>query len=255
MISESAQLRIESTYLLQASEHARRMLDTIEVMFDHAIVAVWLGSGDAEARKAVSRMDRGVDAAQAHIRQAVLTHLTASPGRNAAACLALMVVAKDAERAGDYCKNLTELADLAHAPLGSTRYGRQLADVFADVKRLFAPVQAVLNDPSTTLLRLLTMRSADIEERCSTMIRQIANDPTLGENDAVCLALVFRGCRRISAHLSNMACAAAGLLAGINHHAGVSASTPQAAARPKPVPATRPAAQPDAAERMIDDQA
>jgi len=216
MVSGTAEVEVRSGFLAEASGRAHEMLDTVEAMFDRAVDAVCRATDSAEARETVFKMDAGVDAAQRDIRRALVMHLTANPIGNPAACLALMVVAKDAERAGDYCKNLAELTELAHGPLSDGKYGKRLLETFSDVKRLFAPVRAVLEDPSTTLIRLLTIRASDLEERCSWQVRQIANDGSLSENEAVCLALAFRGCRRISAHLSNTACAAAGLLCGID---------------------------------------
>jgi phosphate transport system protein len=221
MAIEAMELDSQAEILTEVRRQSLRMINTVAVMFDRAVNAVF-GEVDAiTARDAVLEMDRQVDRTQREIRRGLVLYLGGQPKSDAECCLALMVVAKDAERAGDYCKNLLELATLAHGALGDTSYGPVLREMCDEVSRLFAPVRSALTTPEMALVRLVVARAADIRTRCTTIIRNVANDTGLTENHAVCVALAFRGCRRISAHLANIVSAAAGPVYGLGETADV----------------------------------
>jgi phosphate transport system protein len=57
-----------------------------------------------EVKDSIYTRDQSVNELERSIRRKILRHLTIHPGDDVAACLALMSVAKDAERIGDYCK-------------------------------------------------------------------------------------------------------------------------------------------------------
>ena len=205
----------------EVRELSMRMINTVSVMFDRTTEALFGEMDAAEVHEAVLEMDRQVDGAQQEVRRGLAFHMGVNPKGDAERCLALMVVAKDAERAGDYCKNLVELTVLAHEPLGATPYGPILRDMCSQVSQLFAPARSALAAPQMALVRLVVGRASDIRERCTSLIREIANNAGLNENAAVCVALAFRGCRRISAHLANIVSAVAGPIYGLGETADV----------------------------------
>ena len=215
MSSTRTRIRKNADLFEQALARVVGMLDTVEVMFARAVDSLADNSKLAGARQTVFEMDKSVDAAQRQIRRDLVVHLTAEPTHDAVGCLMLMVIAKDAERAGDYCKNLAELTELTQGPFGATKYGATLRETFADVKKLFAPTRTALGESDLGLVRRVVTQTSDISTRCSSVIQIIARDGELTENQAVCLALAFRGCRRISAHLANIASTAAGPPFGI----------------------------------------
>ena len=65
--------------------------------------------GRRDVRTPLYERDVAVNELERSIRRKVLRHLTVNPGHDVAICLALMSVAKDAERIGDYCKNVFEV--------------------------------------------------------------------------------------------------------------------------------------------------
>jgi len=211
----------EAGLMADVREQTLRMINTVAVMFERSTAALFGDADPTAVREAVLEMDRQVDTAQQEVRRGLVIHLSVNPKDDAECCLALIVVAKDAERAGDYCKNLVEVAGLASEPVGVTKYGPPLREMCAEVRRLFAPVRTALAAPEMALVRLVVTRASDIRARCNSLIREVANDTELNENQAVCVALSFRGCRRISAHLANIVSAAAGPIYGLGETADV----------------------------------
>ncbi len=195
----------EVDVLDRARDELLGMLDTVEEMFALSVRLVCNTGRSAEERDLVFETDAQVDRGQRQLRRDIVAHLAANWSGDAVMCLVLMVAAKDTERIGDYCKNLAELVDLAEKPLGGAAHGAALPEVFAAVARLFGPTKRVCRSADAALAEQVRAKSANIEERCSRMIHLIARDPKLGENQAVCLALALRACKRISAHLANVA--------------------------------------------------
>lgn len=181
------------------------MLDRVEEMFVLSVGLLCRHGSSVEEREVVFQMDAQVDAAQRRLRRGLVAYLAATPRGDAVMCLVLMIAAKDAERIGDYCKNMVELIDLAEKPLDGAKHAAALRDMFVSVGRLFEPTKQVFRDADSALAERLRAQSADIEKRCSALIQVLAHDSQLNENQAVCLALAFRGCKRISAHLANIA--------------------------------------------------
>lgn len=199
------------------------MLDTVEDMFGRAVGLLSESNDKSQRYGVVYEMDRRVDAGQQQLRRDLVLHLAVNPRGDAGACLVLMVAAKDAERIGDYCKNLIELTDLIHGSIITTKYGAALRGMFAEVGTLFGPTKKGFANLDQALAERIRARAADIEMRCSAMIQTLANDAELSENHAVCLALAFRGCKRISAHLANIVSAAGGLFQAVPEFHGESA--------------------------------
>ncbi len=65
--------------------------------------------------------DREINQREKDIRRRIVEHLSLRGEADVPACLVLMSVVKDAERIGDYCKNIYEVACLYKGPLETDR--------------------------------------------------------------------------------------------------------------------------------------
>ncbi|MGL6249548.1 MAG: PhoU domain-containing protein, partial [Billgrantia desiderata] len=92
-----------------AFEDLTQMLRDGAWMFDRANEVLHSTVPADEVRQPLYERDRSINELERSIRRKVLRHLTVNPGHDVAICLALMSVAKDAERIGDYCKNVFEV--------------------------------------------------------------------------------------------------------------------------------------------------
>ena len=88
------------------------MLDSSEEMLSYAFKTL-TKKGEAKGfQKKIYKKDQSINLKEQDIRKQVLVHLSTNPGCNLSACLALISITKDAERLGDYIKNLFELDKL-----------------------------------------------------------------------------------------------------------------------------------------------
>lgn len=163
-----------------------------------------LGGGDAAAiGPEVRTSDRGVNKAERRLRRELLVHVSVRGAKaNLPAVLAAMSVAKDAERIGDYAKNVWDLAaegiDLSDAPDRDHLVGwrDRVARAIGDVATVFAERDG---DRARTLIGEFDV----LLDECDDLITaQIVSDGT--PRDAVPRALLFRYLKRIVAHLMNV---------------------------------------------------
>ena len=93
-----------------------QMLDAGRHIFDAAANA-FLGGTDVEViRPDLFETDKRINHSEQRIRREIVVHATVHGAVSFPACLVLMSVVKDAERLGDYAKNIFDLAELSRNP-------------------------------------------------------------------------------------------------------------------------------------------
>ena len=86
-----------------------QMLGKAEWVFSQTSPQTVSAADVQRIREEIYTNDAQINALERAIRYRILTHLTINPGEDASTCMMLMVVIKDAERIGDYCKNIFEV--------------------------------------------------------------------------------------------------------------------------------------------------
>ncbi len=87
--------------------------------------------------KAVYKRDKKVNKAQRRIRKQIVRHLTAQPESDMPACLAMMSVIKDAERLGDFSKNLLEVSEHYNGSFTEGKYITTFRQRFQEIREMF----------------------------------------------------------------------------------------------------------------------
>ncbi len=94
-----------------------QMLDAGRHTFNVAANS-FLGGTDLDViRKDLFDTDLRINHAEQRIRREIVVHATVHGPSSFPACLVLMSVVKDAERLGDYAKNIFDLAELTQSPV------------------------------------------------------------------------------------------------------------------------------------------
>ena len=182
------------------------MLDDTEMMFK-AVVGRLLDHLDEPNLKArIYKLDGRVNSLERNIRKRVAEHLAVQPTVDVPASLVLMSVVKDAERLGDYVKNLYEVTELLAKPIDKALYEEYFGRMDADILTLFARARQAFVEEDEAKARAAWDCQKSIKERCEKALCQIVNS-TLSVNEAVCLSLVARYFKRPVSHLVNIATA------------------------------------------------
>jgi len=152
----------------------------------------------------VYETDKRINHLQRKIRKQLVAHLAVAPGSDVPISLTLMSITKDAERVGDICKNLLEVAEAAKTPPCSGPYGDRVRELLAEGEALFEPTVrgTISSDKDTACSAVESAR--DLARKCDAMIDDLMKDD-LPTRDAVLLTLLARYLKRISLHLSNIA--------------------------------------------------
>jgi len=191
-------------FLAKVLEDFRIMLDDTESMFE-AVCARLLGSAEEpELKEKIYEIDGKVNRLQKEIRRRIVEHLSLQPTVDVNACLILMSVVKDAERLGDYSKNLYEVTELSERPIARPVFSQYFDNLDNDIVALFEQTKDAFIEGNEDKARSAWQYERTIARGCDKVIEQLAKS-NLPVNQAVCFTLVARHFKRIVAHLVNIA--------------------------------------------------
>jgi phosphate uptake regulator len=181
-----------------------QMMDKTEWMFD-AATQVLMGKKPAkEVEKEIYAKDKEVNEHQRSIRRKIIRHLSLQPGADVPACLVLMSVVKDAERMGDFCKNIYQLGIMFDGTFDSGRYKTPLIELSEQVENLFGKTRKAFERSDEEIARSIVSKGTRISNQCDMLIKQLMVD-NLPTKKAVAYTLMARYFKRISSHLTNIA--------------------------------------------------
>ena len=191
-------------FLAQVFEEFRNMLDGTESMFKAVCSRLLEQTEEPDLKKRIYEVDKKVNLSQKDIRKRIVEHLSLQPTVDVTACLLLMSVVKDAERLGDYAKNLYEVTELLAKPVDRTLFNQYFDDIDKDILTLFEQTKGAFIEADDEKARLAWDYEKAIAKKCDRIIAELAKS-SLTVNEAVCFTLIGRHFKRIVAHLVNIA--------------------------------------------------
>lgn len=197
----------------QAYEGLTQMLEHGAWMFARANEVLYSTVPAGEVREPLYERDQAVNDLERSIRRKVLRHLTVNPGHDVAICLALMSVAKDAERIGDYCKNVFEVGAFYSEGFHVPRYQQPLDEMSERLTGLFAQLIAATRDSDEGKAHRVITDTREIRGHCDDLIEALLREEqTIEFHEAVAYSLLARHYKRVASHLANVATAVTGRL-------------------------------------------
>lgn len=177
------------------------MLEDGRIVFDTATDAVFGGGKSKDTKRAVRETDSGINENQQNVRRALMMHSSVAPGEIPMA-LSYMSIVKDAERVGDYSKNMYDLAkyganfELAEDHDQLLAYRDAVGQLIDETKETFATQDA------ENAQRLIDKADGFLSEYDDNIKAAFKSEGTADQ--AVGRALYYRFLKRITAHLMNM---------------------------------------------------
>lgn len=147
--------------------------------------------------------DIAINRKERAIRRRLVEHVSLHSGGAVTSSLILMSVVKDAERIGDYCKNLLEVAQMMDKPAKELSFYTDIVDVGFQVTQNFRRTLNAFSEGDEDVAREIIEDETLINKRCDRLIDKIAQSD-LAAREAVPTALWIRFLKRINAHLSNI---------------------------------------------------
>jgi len=191
-------------FLQEVLEEFKAMLTESETMFNSVCKKLLQGEGEAKLEDNIYNLDKKINQQERDIRKRVVEHLIIQPSVDVPVSLLLMSVVKDAERLGDYCKNLLEVDTLLEKPIDQAKYAEFFSSLDKDVAELFKKTREAFIDSDEDKANDSWRSEREIVKYCDEILERLAKS-NLSVNEAVCFTLIARYFKRISAHLTNIA--------------------------------------------------
>ena len=190
-------------FLSQVLGDFKQMLDHAENLFTMVSHALLENNKPANLKDNVYSVDKKINRLERSIRGRIVEHLTLQPTVNTPSCLCLMSVVKDAERLGDYTKNLYEVIELLEKPVDRKTFETYFDDMDKNILTLFKDTkEAFVGDDDSKAASTYHLESKLVKE-CDAILVRLAKS-SLSTNEAVCYTLIARHFKRIAAHLVNI---------------------------------------------------
>ena len=190
-------------FLTEVLEEFKQMLKETKHMFESVSLGLIEGKADEGLKDKIYVIDKKVNVLEKEIRKRIVEHLSIQPSVDIPVSLILMSVVKDAERLGDYCKNMFEITELLNKPLDKGLFRELFGDIDKRITEEFEKTEKAFIESDEALAREIMHLERDIVKRCDGILKKLAKG-SLPTNEAVCLALLARYLKRIAAHLANI---------------------------------------------------
>ena len=182
-------------------ENFNQMMMDGRHMFD-LVTASLLGGAEANViREDLFKTDQKINKAEQVLRRYLVVHASVHGASEFPTCLVLMSIAKDAERIGDYCKNMFDVASL-HPIDSSSANGLAIMQCKDRVSALLGKMIEAYRSQDAEVAKEHLRECDDIENLCDKKVDELII--AKGGEDHVAAALAFRHLKRIVAHSKNI---------------------------------------------------
>jgi len=188
------------------SARVGEMLDICVSMNKFTYRVLIEGMSDDEAQAKLFDRDQRINVLEREVRRSVVTHLALEQRvEDIPSGLIFMNVVKDAERIGDYLKNIYDVAnELMPESADRGLYKQRLQDFANAMRDAMIDTAEAFGESDEERCKEIIGRSRDRGHQIEDAIAEITRSD-LKTSDAVCLVLVLRFYKRILMHLVNIA--------------------------------------------------
>lgn len=181
--------------------HARflEMLVDGRHTFDAAANALLGGTAPEVIREDLFSTDQRINATEQEIRRAIVVHGTVHGASTFPELLILMSLVKDAERVGDYAKNLFDLA--VDRPGFDPEDHGELVELKDQVSKIIVRAHGLHEKHDVEGARAILEEIDGIQDQCDVKVREFVR--ATGSNHTVA-ALTYRYFKRVLGHIGNI---------------------------------------------------
>ncbi|MCK4249380.1 MAG: phosphate uptake regulator PhoU [Candidatus Omnitrophica bacterium] len=192
------------SFMNKVVETFGRMLADAEYVFNHAWEVVMGQAMIDEIKGPLHDKDAAVNEHERAIRRMLAEHLSINPAQDISGCLAMMSLVKDAERIGDYSKNIFDLGVMLQGTIKDIKYLDRLSDIHERITKNFPLLIRAYLDSNAIIADEILKDYAPIKEECNKILQDLFEDE-LSTRESVATALLSRYLKRINSHVSNIA--------------------------------------------------
>lgn len=189
----------------EAFDDFNLILEEAKRLFDE-VTDVLLGKIEASATiENLRTRDNKINDLERSIRAKILEYLTFQPEGDRPAALVLFSVVKDAERLGDFCKDIMDIAIHFSTDRDHGRYRQPLLRMEAELEEMFSKAQRAFLESNRQLANEVVEGRTAVKEQCKNLLAEVMADRELNAESAASYALLIYYFKRVAAHLFNIA--------------------------------------------------
>ncbi len=181
-----------------------RMLDLGQRMFTDITNVLFEGGNVEIIRDDFFHNDQRINQLEQSIRRKVIIHLSQQVQADVAPSLIMMSVTKDAERIGDYTKNIFDVFEAIHLLNEDCEFRSQLIDLKEKINVGFTSVKKAFEKSDVKAAKKVIRDYLVLQQDCDSAVNSLLK----GDYDTkhtVAYALLFRFFKRILCHQTNIA--------------------------------------------------
>ena len=148
--------------------------------------------------------DIEVNNLEKEIRRLLFEHLSIRPGHDTSGCLALMSLIKDAERIGDYSKNIFEAGILYEGNIRNMKFNERIVPTQKRISDSLSVLAKAFKNSDIKLAEGILKNYTPIKRDCDKILNELF-EQQVSPNEAVVTAMLSRYFKRINSHISNIA--------------------------------------------------
>lgn len=204
MFKELMKIWSGKSLLSQMSEDFLGMLVDGRFMFRELTDRWVAGQEIGSIKQKFYDVDHNINLQQQRVRRRIVEHLTVHPKSDITASLILMSVVKDAERIGDYCKNMFEAVEQIIPGGGPDEDEKQLYAIHDEILEMMNLAVDSFGEQDEGRARKIIEINGPLAKLCDKYVdHYMATEKPF--RNIVAFALIFRYYKRIAAHLTNIA--------------------------------------------------
>jgi len=204
MASEILNMLRGSTLIKKALDEFVTMIGNCEYLYNEA----WrvLSTQDDIEKIPQDFYDRDIEVnyQEKEIRRLLFEHLSIRPKHDVSGSLALMSLVKDAERIGDYSKNIFEAGILYKGTVKGIKFFDRIDATHKNIAANFPILKEAFKKSDEKLAKKILNSYPAIKRECDKILYALF-DEKLSPNEAVVTAMLSRYFKRINSHVSNIA--------------------------------------------------
>ncbi len=175
-------------------------------MFDQALESLKNREKAEQIKQELYGEDKNVNKKEQDIRKKLVEHLSINPREDFVACLVFMSIVKDAERIGDYAKNVFELTTIIKDGIEDD-FGVLLMSLSKTIRSDLEEVIDAFRESNYEKAKEIMIRHKDISSQVESLLRSLALRNDFPADKIVGYTLFLRYLKRISSHTANVASA------------------------------------------------
>ncbi len=204
MASEIINMLRGSTLIKRALDEFVTMIGNCEYLYNEA----WRVLSTQEKIEKIPQnfYDRDIEVnhQEKEIRRLLFEHLSIRPKHDISGSLALMSLVKDAERIGDYSKNIFEAGILYKGTVKGIKFFNRIETTQKNIAANFPMLKEAFKKSDEKLAKQILNNYPTIKRECDKILYALF-DEELSPKEAVVTAMLSRYFKRINSHVSNIA--------------------------------------------------